>query len=304
MLLDPAAAHPELGHLRSALSRSDWPACRRLLDGCTPIGRTTLLSWAAQERTIGELLRYVHSVDPSDGTAAALLALNLIDIGWQARTRSSAARVSRRQFEEFHEWLRRAESVLIDAAALHPDDPAIWTARLMTARGLELGLDESRRRYGALTAADPYHLPGQAQFLQNICPKWGGTWAEVHAFAAASMHAAPPGSPQGVLVAEAHFEHSLGPDAGKYWNSPAVKESVYQAAQRSVWDPGFRRDPGWVQTAGTFALAFSRIGDPRAAASMFAMTGDFADPFPWRYFTDDVPRTVETYRKKALAGAR
>ncbi|GAA1897419.1 hypothetical protein [Asanoa iriomotensis] len=62
-------------------------------------------------------------------------------------------------------------------------DNADWTARLTTARGLEMGQAEARRRYDRLAALDPHHLPGQRQLLQQLCAKWGWSLEDMHAFA-------------------------------------------------------------------------------------------------------------------------
>jgi hypothetical protein len=313
VLLDPAAAHPELGVLRSALAVGDWGAGRAVLDVAPLPGRTWLLHWAAEDRGFEDLLRYVLQVDPSDSTAAALLALTLIDSAWQARGRAHAEDVSADRFAVFRDRLRQAELVLIDAAARTPQDPAVWSARLMTARGLHLGLAEIDRRYARLTAAAPDDLAGQEQYLQSLCPKWYGTWELAHGWAWRTLQAAPPGALQGALVARAHLEHWLelsGSDraAGQaYLSSAVVRDELYQAAHRSVWHPDLRGGPGWVPAASVFAMVFSLMGDHAAAAPTFELLGDFAGTRPWDYLGPDVAGTVRERRRLALrvaAGAR
>lgn len=310
VVLDPQAAHPEFGHLRAALTAQDWRACRAVLDTASLSGRSWLLGCAAEERGIEGLLEYVLQTDPNDSTAAALLGLNLIDIGWAARGTALAMHVGAGEFEIFHDWLRRAETVLIDAAARCPWDPALWTARLMTARGLQLGLAESRRRYARLAAADAQHLPGQLQFLQRLCPKWGGTREAMHTWAWETMQSAPPGAPQGVLVAQAHIEHWLelaqqDLTAGRtYLAGQPVRDVLYQAAHHSIWHPEFRRDPGWVTAASTFAMVFALMEDPAAATPTFAMLGGLASRSPWKYLGDDPAEQVRQYRRKFLVSEK
>ncbi|ROP33004.1 hypothetical protein EDD30_5965 [Couchioplanes caeruleus] len=307
VVLDPAAAHPELAALRAALARRDWWSCRAVLDAAAPDARSRLLLWATGDGTIGDFPRIVWDSDATDSTAAALLALHLIHTGWEIRSGALAQHVSQDQFARFHDYLRRAEAVLIDATARQPRDPALWTARLTTARGLQLGQAETRRRYDRLVAADPHHLTGQLQYLQSLCPKWGGTWDHLHRWAWDSMLAAPPGAPQGVLVAEAHLEHMLGleqtdPAASHaYLSDVTIREALHQAAHRSVWHPDFRREPGWVGTASTFAMVFALGRDHAAAAPVFAMLGDLATEHPWHYLEDDVVTTIRRYRRAALA---
>ncbi|MEV6597926.1 hypothetical protein AB0M36_13760 [Actinoplanes sp. NPDC051346] len=303
VVLDPAAAHPELTTLRDALARRDWWGCRAVLDGATPGARSGLLHWAAEEE-IGDFAQAVWEADARDNTAAALLGLRLIHTGWEIRSAARAQYVSRDQFERFHDYLRRAEAVLIDATARQPRDPALWVARLLTARGLSVGQAETRRRYDRLAAADPHHLPGQLQYLQSLCPKWGGSWERLHSWARESMLAAPPGALQGRLVAEAHVEHMIGleqTDPAAYLTDATVREELYEAAHRSVWHPDFRREPGWVGAASTFAMVFAVGRDHAASAPLFAMLGDLAAEHPWRYLEDDVVSTIKRYRRAALA---
>ncbi|MFI5494071.1 hypothetical protein [Actinoplanes sp. NPDC051859] len=307
VVLDPAAAHPELATLQVALANRDWASCRAVLDAATPDARSLLLRWATDDGTAGDFAHALWGSDVTDSTAAALLALHLIRAGWQIRSGAWATDVGREQFDRFHEHLRRAEGILIDATARQPRDPALWTARLTTARGLQLGQAETRRRYDRLVAADPQHLTGQRQYLQGVCPKWGGNWDHLHKWAWEAMLAAPPGAPQGVLVAEAHLEHMLDLDnnnptaARAYLSDISIRDAVHQAAHRSVWHPSFRRDPGWVDTASTFAMVFALGRDHTSAASMFAMLGDLASERPWNRLEDDVVTTIHRYRRAALA---
>jgi hypothetical protein len=243
--------------------------------------------------------------DPADSTAAAMLGNHLINVGWSIRTAARAQHVSADQFASFHDWLRKAEAVLMDGIARNPGDPALGTARLTSARGLQLGLAETRRRYDKLVAADPHHLPGQLQFLQRLCPKWSGSWEMLHAWCREAMLAAPPGAQQGVLVAEGHLEHWLGSgdEQRRYLTGEPARTELYEAAYRSVWHPEFRREIGWVRTVSTFAMLFSVIDDQRAVASLFAMLGDLASEHPWDYLADDVPAEIRKRRRKAMSAA-
>jgi hypothetical protein len=240
LVFDPAAAYPEIATLRAALGRRDWPACRALLDAAAPIDRSALIRTGGTEKELEGFLREVLQRDPADSTAGAMLGVHLTDVGWAVRTGARAKNVSRAQFDVFHDFLRRAEVVLIDAAARTPSDPAVWAARLPSARGLGLGRAEARRRYDRLAAIDPHHLPGQLSFLQQLCPKWSGSWELLHPFCREAMLATPPGSPHAVLVADGHLEHwlDLAQDdleaARRYLADEPVRTELYQAAHRSV----------------------------------------------------------------------
>ncbi|MFC7535334.1 hypothetical protein [Actinoplanes sp. GCM10030250] len=308
VVLDRAAAYPETAALKSALARRDWPAARALLDSAGPMERTGLISAVCEEQGLEDLLRSVLAADPKDGAASALLGSHLIDVGWKIRTGASAQYVSEEQFNAFRDWLRKAEQVLMDGAAYNPKDPAIWTARITSARGLQLGLAESRRRYDRLMTADPNHLPGQLQLLQILCPKWSGTWEQLHQFAREAMAAAPPGGPHGLLVAEAHIEHvfdgSNRADMLGYLSDEQVRAEIYQAAQRSIWHPEFSRGYGWLEALSTFALLFMLLDDQRAAASTFTALGNLGTRRPWTYVNEDVVTQIQQARAWAFGGKK
>ncbi|MFD1373943.1 hypothetical protein [Actinoplanes sichuanensis] len=192
VVLDLVAAYPHIGVLRAALARRDWPACRQAIDAVPLDNRTGMIRVAAGEKDLEGFLRDVLRRDPSDGAATAMLGEHLIGVGWEIRTGAWARDVSAEQFKAFHEWLGRAEEVLIEGAARNPRDPAVWTVRLISARGLSLGIAEARRRYERLSLAHPHHLPAQRQLMDQLEPKWGGSWAQMHTFAREAMRAAPP----------------------------------------------------------------------------------------------------------------
>jgi hypothetical protein len=300
---DPAAAYPELVSLRSALQAGDWSAVRAVADGLDPDGRSVLIRLAGDVPGAAPFLDARLKDDPADTLAAALRAAGLIHEAWQVRTAARAQYVSREQFQRFHEILRRAEPLLIDAAAHDPTAAAVWVHRLITARGLELGQSEARRRYDRLAEHHPHHLPGQSQLLQQLCPKWGGSFDEVHAFARKEMLAAPEGAPNGVLVAEAHLEQASDTADEKalrrYFKDRRVREEIREAAARSVLHPAYRPTVGWVDVRNTFALMLSLVGDFPAAAQQFAAVGHLVSELPWGYLGEPVA-VFREHRARAL----
>ncbi|MEV0896155.1 hypothetical protein [Actinoplanes sp. NPDC049802] len=295
--LDPATAYPKITSLRTALDAGDWPACRELLDAADPVERTCLIDAVSDEKGLEDFLRGVLRGDPGDGTAGALLGRHLAVAAWDIRTDARAVHVSREQFAAFRAGLVEAERVLVDAAARSPHDPAIWTTRLLTARGLQLGLSEIRRRYGRLAEIDPHHLPGQQQMLQSLCAKWYGDVAQAYEFAKEAADAAPAGAPNPVLLAIAYIEHS-----DVVTDTDRIRAELREAAQRSVWHPDFRRTHGWVQVMSTFAMAFGVLGDHPAAASLFDALDGLGSRWPWEYLGDPAT-TIEKFRARAGGNA-
>ncbi|GII23813.1 hypothetical protein [Planosporangium mesophilum] len=304
---DPAAASPELARLRNAVAARDWPTISTVFARVDQVTDATLYNsavWIVAEQTGMEpFLEDLAARETPSTLARTLLACRLIEIGWGIRSNARAPHVSREQFAEFHEYLRRAERILIDVTALQPENLAAWSLRLTTARGLELGQAEARRRYDRAAAHDPNNLPAQRQLLQQLCPKWSGSWEEMHAFANGCMLNAPEGALNAVLVAEGHLERWLDlgrAEGAKYLNQPQVQQELVAAATRSVLHPSFQPRYGWVLAHSTFAMVFSLAGRHQHAAVHFRALGNLASESPWTYLGDPA-QAFQRHRAEALA---
>ena len=301
---DSGAAYPEVNSMRTALTAGDWPTARRILASLDWSGISLLTGVAGELEGIEPLLRSVVARQPGDPFATTLLASHLIRTGWRVRSAYRAQHVSREQFDQFHAYLRRAERILIDTTARHPGFVAAGTLRVTSARGLELGQSEARRRYDQLAKYHPHHRPAQSSLLQKLCPKWSGSWEATHSFALECMRTAPPGSHNPVLVVEGHLEYALDQDdteqAAGYLRGPQVRQELHEAAQRSVWHPGFRHEHGWVAVRSTFALAFSLMEEWAAAAGQFTALGHLADESMFGYLGDQAEQ-FQKYRAEAYA---
>jgi hypothetical protein len=297
--LSPSAPYPEARVLFKAAAAGDWAGCREVLDVAEPQVRTRLIVLLGNYDRLGELAMRAVDADPEDATAAATRAFQLTYQGWQVRSYARAKYVSARQFEVFHRYLAEAEHVLHAGLTRSAHDPALWTAGLLTARGLQMGLEHARYRYESLAAFDPHHLPGQSHLLQQLCPKWGGRWPEADEFARTAMRAAPDGAHNAVLVVDYHLERWLDQQSTTELRSKRVRADLKEAADRSVRHPEFRRTVGWVGVVNSFAMAFSLTGDHASAKQMFAMLGPYASEFPWVYQSDDVPTAFRRSRASA-----
>ncbi|MFH9860513.1 hypothetical protein [Streptomyces sp. NPDC017202] len=299
---DPYDNTPELVPLRTAARAGDWPAVRAFVKGLDSAEKISMVSSVLAETPGAEtFLERAAAELPADPLPRTLLAERYVHIGWDIRSGARAQDVSRDQFEQFHSWLRRAEQLLIEVCAEQPAYSPAWTVRLTTARGLQLGQAEARRRYDRLSAHHPHHYRAQTQLLQQLCPKWGGTWEAAHAFARECATAAPDGSNSGAVVALAHIEHWLdldSPDDAAYLRGVPVRDDLRFAAQVSVLHPAHRPDWYSVGAHSAFAFAFSMGGHHADAAPHFAFLGDRATEFPWQY-TGDPKASFLTFRKLA-----
>lgn len=300
---DPAAAFPEVNEMRAALAGWDWPRVRQLLDSRDWAGRSLLVGAVDEDPAIGQFLRTVLAQYPGDTVAATLLAGHLIQAGWAIRTTQHSQHVSRKQFAQLHEHLRQAEQILIDVCAREPGNVIAWQERLTTAMGLELGRAEARRRYDRLARYAPHDRRSQSALLQQLCPKWGGSWDAVFAFARECMLAAPEGAQNALLLADAHFERYYAFDTdgerAAYARDPRVVQDIWTAAQRSVLHPHFRHEPGWVATRSVFALWFGLMDQWQAAAAQFAALGHLGSEYPWSYLGGT--QVLDNFRAEAYA---
>ncbi|MET7288563.1 hypothetical protein [Streptomyces sp. NPDC005573] len=301
-----ASAFPEAAWLRQVSAARDWASVRRYVDGLPQeVSRSFLVSVLDEVPGIEGWMREILAADPDDVLALTVLGAREVAIGWEIRTAASAKQVSRAQFTALHAHLRRAEQALIRATALDPASDAAWAERLTTAMGLELGQNEARRRYDRLAAHHPHHFNGQGRLLQQLCPKWGGSWEAVHGFARECLLNAPEGALSGAMVAEVHLEHRLalrGQEREAYLRQPHVHAELAEAADRSVFHPQFRRDYGWVTAQSVFAAMFSLVGDLPRAAACFRALGPLASKYPWSYLGDPAEALVK-HRDAALAKA-
>ncbi|MFI1503283.1 hypothetical protein [Streptomyces sp. NPDC020597] len=300
---DPYDNTPELIPLRTAAQAGDWPAVRAYFAGLGSVDKvSSASSLLADTAGVEGFLERAAAESPADPLPRTLLAERYVYIGWDIRSGARAKDVSQDQFSQFHDWLRRAEQLLIEVCAEQPSYAPAWTARLTTARGLQLGQAEARRRYDRLSAHHPHHYRAQTQLLQQLCPKWGGSWEAAHGFARECATGAPDGSNAAAVVALAHIEHWLDLPSGEdaaYLRGVPVRDDLRFAAQVSVLHPGHRPDWNTVGAHSAFAFAFSLGGHYADAAPHFAFLGDRATEYPWQYLPDKKSAFLG-FRKAAL----
>jgi hypothetical protein len=302
---DRTAPFPLLGQAREAAARQDWAALVAAYQAADTWGMRNAVVWTAAGTTsIERLLQHLVDRAPDNTLARLMLAVRHIVIGWDARTGLQARHVSREQFAVFHDHLRIAERSLIYITAREPDHLAAWSSRLVTARGLQLGQAEARRRYDQVAKHDPHLLSAQVQLLQQLCPKWSGSVEAMLGFARDRAFNAPEGSLNPVLIVDAHLERWSelgGSESLLHLRDPAVQQEVAQAAARSVLHPSFRPAHNWVQAHGSFALFHSVAGNPAAAAVHFRAMGPYAPQAPWSDYFGEPVEVFHQHRADALA---
>ncbi|GAA1844289.1 hypothetical protein [Asanoa iriomotensis] len=307
--IDPAAAFPDVRALRDAAKARNWQAVEagfgRLVD---PAVHRLAVSQVGDALDRG-LVESVAAANPIDPLSQTLLAWRLVHDGWNIRTGAWGNNVSQEQWKAFHTHLHRAEQILIEVTARHPGYTSAWTERLHTARGLSLGQAEARRRYERLSAGAPGFYAAQDAMVQQLCPKWGGSYEAMHGFAVECVRSAPPGSVNGGMVPAAHIEHWLlltrdeDDRAGAaYLKRPEVQQELRWAAEQSVFHPAFRPGPDWVDAHSLFAMAFSLAENYQAAAAHFNALlhgGNLASESGWQYL-GDAAKEFAAHRERAF----
>jgi hypothetical protein len=292
--IDPAFGDPELARLRQAMSIGDWPTVRAPFERAGgPDDLATLIDVAKSVPGCEEWLPDVVRADLNATLPLLLYGARVIAWAWHARTSLLAKYISRDQFEVFFERLAIAEDSLQGVVWREPRNTAAWHQLVITARGLQLGIDEARRRFDQVVAQHPGHIRAHQQMLQQLCLKWSGSHEAMHAFARDAMLGAPAGSALGHLVAVGHLEHwaylARDKPANRYFRSREVLASLHEAADRSVRHPDYRPQRGWPEVHNVFAVTFSLAGDRRAAAEQFDVIGDLATKWPWEYLDGQDP---------------
>lgn len=299
---------PELVEIRSLVRQRDYPGVadallllhdrdHRLLAEAGPV---VAGEPGFHELVVGQLAR-----ERDDVLARALLAQSHVVRAFETRGGLPASLVTPEQYERYAADLRAAEVHLIEVCAVEPSWFYPWHLRVVTSRTLELGLSETRRRYDRIAEDDAHHHPAQAELLQQLCPKWGGTWEDALGFARATSAAAPAGSAEHGLVADVHLERWVAlprREQAAYLKDPAVLDELSAAAAASVEHPDFVRQLSWVRLHTTFGALFALAGRRDVAADHFATLGDVVDGRVWAYLAQDVG-VVQKARKAGLARA-
>lgn len=302
---DQAAAFPELVELRDSVRAADWTAIELFFAGLSDIDMIVFAVKVIADIVGAE--EFLAQLPPSP-LARRLLAARHVSKAWEIRSAKRARLVSREQFDGMRQQLRLAEPILIELTAEDPGDVVAWAFRLRTARGLGVGQSEARRRYDRLARFAPHSYAAQSQLVQQLCPKWSGSWEALHGFARECMDNAPPGSLSPTAVGEAHVEHHSeleGEEAAGYLRNVAVQKEIVAAAEKSVLHPDFTGGYHWPQAYGIFAALFGLIGDRERAAACFRALGDeVASEYPWQQLYQDPAAGFDWLRGKALGGVK
>ncbi|WP_189278344.1 hypothetical protein [Kitasatospora griseola] len=284
---DPLVAFPDLAALRDSVLQMRWEEVTAFFDALAdPADRATAIRIAAETPDVGGFLQRTAAAHPGSALPRVLLGNHYIHLAWEARGAARAKYVSAENFTLFHRRLAIADKLLAEVTAEESDNTDAWRLRLITSRGLQRGIDQTRLRYRKLAVHDPHDYIAQSQLLQQLLPKWGGTWEDAFAFARQCRHIAEPGSLNPVVLAEVHLERWLNVGSGKdpaHLRRPDVITELVDAANHSVLHPDFRGGYQSIEAHGHFAAAFGLAEEHALAAPHFRALNGYASEYPWAY---------------------
>jgi hypothetical protein len=305
--LEGIGPFPRIRQLQAARAARDWVTIRQTIDAHpSPDDRYVAVGVAGRAGD-EEFYRAVVAANPGDPLALVLLGETLLKTGWEIRGAGWASQVKQQQFERFHEYLRQAEAVLIEATAIQPERAEAWTVRLNAARGLQLDIAEARRRYAHAARYEPHAVVAQRSLLQKLLPKWSGSWEQAATFArdCAAQAQALDGAANVLLIADLHVERLLDLPTDQhpgYLALPQVRAEILAAARSGPLHAQFRPGLLWKGAYNTFALLLALVGETAAAGHCFRTLDGHASEYPWAYFGDPVQQFA-SHRDRTLARA-
>ncbi|MET9780274.1 hypothetical protein [Nocardiopsis alba] len=191
--------------------------------------------------------------------------------------------------------LHEARVPLEEAARIHPDDAAPWSALQTVAMGLG-DREERERAWNEVANRTPHLFSAHMTRVRALAPSRGGSAEEMFAAAGAAADTAPEGGPLPSVLALAHAEFLRGErrrlvDEG---NSAYIVSMSLGRLHGDAVGELFRLARTWaqapvphvrdVQAHHLFGWAFHRAGEKDAARWHLERVGRFSTEIPWSFF--------------------
>lgn len=306
---DPADVDETVHSLRDELRRGDWRRTQERLEATTDWPERGFLVGALPGAVARETLdRWVEAA-PRCAVARLLRANHTLGAAQEARGTGRASAVAADAMEAFELLCAQADEDLVAAAELDPADPTPLALRLVTAIGMGVDEDEQEARFRAAVARDASNLTAHVQRLTLLCRKWGGSDAQMFAFARQASATAPEGSPVHALVPLAHVERWLSATqlqdleeqpleaVDEYFRRDDVRREVLAAHARSVASPAWREQRGHF-ARNVFAFVFWLAEDAERSRAELDTIGARWTEYPWAY-AGSAARVVARARQAA-----
>ena len=194
----PAQRHAIQCSAQQAFKARDFSGLQGMLESYPPADADPiegLTRHASVYNGLSDMFEYAN-FDPNESLAAiaawkrqyprsiapALVESTMyISSAWAARGGGYAREVSEQQWQLFNVRLAMARAALDDVKASAASDPEWFVLRLLIGKGMSDPRSEMGRDYSAGIRNYPYYLPLVVAWLNNLMPRWGGTFEEVDA---------------------------------------------------------------------------------------------------------------------------
>jgi tetratricopeptide (TPR) repeat protein len=171
--------------------------------------------------------------NPQSAIAHIIRGVYHIERAWEIRSRKWAKDVKKENWKSFHELHLLAKRDLEKAYELDPSNPHSSRQLIRVQRALNARDTEATEKYfqQAIQNHPTFYWAYRAK-LENMMPKWGGTWEAMFVFASETAQNAPPTTLLPLILAHAFEEAAArSQDKEQFYNQPQVwnpLESLYK----------------------------------------------------------------------------
>lgn len=283
--LDPCFGDPAAQRLRDYLAKADFEQAEAILDSASDAEQLDLLLGAATEWPgRPSWIEQWPGLQPNSPWARLVRGIHSTRWAWEVRTAVCAVHVKEEAWRIFFERLSMARDDLnsVDRSRLRQ---SVAQARMIRVQiGQQMPKDIIRQSFDAATHYAPNLRSAHFGFFTAICAKWGGSDAQMFAFAresAARFHGLAS------LIAAAHIEAYIAlEDASArraYFDQAVVVRELVSAFEKFK---AFERQPAKIIGANFFAMALVFGKQLPLAREAFALTEGFVAEIPWCYWGD------------------
>ncbi len=240
--------------------------------------------------------------DPTSPDAWLLRGVRRIYWAWEARGSDRASTVSEDMWQVFFQRLHAAESDLLWAAELLPEDPEPYGQRISIAMGLGREPDEILACLRAATERDPESYCAYRKAVYALTEKWCGSHETMFELAREAARRATPDNDLALVLITAHLERWLyyrsfdqdAEGARQYLRDRDVRREVGLLYDRTMKPSRLRKSsqPAWNIAAFWFYLTHDR----HRLAFCLERIGDAFTETPW-LFAGDPAEAIAAARK-------
>lgn len=277
----------------------------------------TAFSGPQNELYLATFERWIKA-KPDSSLAYSLRGWYYGDAAIIARGTRYISRTPPEQLAKFQELIALSAEDTYLALELDNENPIALFRGMNIARLTGQSLDSFDRFYTQAIAVVPHMVEAHQERLNYLLPQWGGSEAELLAFAREIYEQSPRGTAAAMILGKAHEELCTQyPDRSEYYNRPEVWADIEKSYLQVIEDfPEAKAFPGWFASVAFEAkrfdiakqyfqvaldrdptYAFAQLGVAKSATQL----GDYeiAEQIFEQYLTA-FPDSEEAYSHRAL----